>query len=197
MTLRLNFKEFWCGIFVQGPSFYVFLMFSYGCPGVMVFCKEHAEWWLGFPHAASGKESICQCWRCERPGFDPWVWKIPWRREWQPTSVFLPETILGKEISILHLLVSWLVFLFFGTFPLLSVCLCCVSLRCQMFPCPIFFNLMAAFSLVYIYIFNPSLYGPPFSWFILFFWVLFFLSVSDVLTWIHHSHLNTCVTAIE
>ena len=21
--------------------------------------------------------------------FDPWVWKIPWRRAWQPTPVFL------------------------------------------------------------------------------------------------------------
>jgi len=27
---------------------------------------------------------------CRRPGFDPWVGKIPWRREWQPTPVFLP-----------------------------------------------------------------------------------------------------------
>ena len=23
------------------------------------------------------------------PGFDPWVGKIPWRRKWQPTPVFL------------------------------------------------------------------------------------------------------------
>ena len=28
--------------------------------------------------------------QCGRPGFDPWVEKIPWRRRWQPTSVFLP-----------------------------------------------------------------------------------------------------------
>ena len=34
-------------------------------------------WWL------SGKESAYQC-RC---GFDPWVRKIPWRREWQYTPV--------------------------------------------------------------------------------------------------------------
>ena len=27
----------------------------------------------------------------ERPGFDPWVGKIPWRREWQLTPAFLPE----------------------------------------------------------------------------------------------------------
>ena len=26
----------------------------------------------------------------KRCGFDPWVWKIPWRRAWQPTPVFLP-----------------------------------------------------------------------------------------------------------
>ena len=25
-----------------------------------------------------------------RTGFDPWVGKIPWRRAWQPTPVFLP-----------------------------------------------------------------------------------------------------------
>ena len=25
------------------------------------------------------------------PGFDPWVGKIPWRRKWQPTPVFLSE----------------------------------------------------------------------------------------------------------
>jgi len=24
------------------------------------------------------------------PGFNPWVRKILWRREWQPTPVFLP-----------------------------------------------------------------------------------------------------------
>ena len=25
-----------------------------------------------------------------RCGFDPWVRKIPWRKAWQPTPVFLP-----------------------------------------------------------------------------------------------------------
>ena len=28
--------------------------------------------------------------QCKRPGFDPWVGKIPWRRDWLPTPVFLP-----------------------------------------------------------------------------------------------------------
>ena len=26
----------------------------------------------------------------KRLGFDPWVRKIPWRRKWQPTLIFLP-----------------------------------------------------------------------------------------------------------
>ena len=30
------------------------------------------------------------CVLCGRPIFDPWVWKIPCRRKWQPTPVFLP-----------------------------------------------------------------------------------------------------------
>ena len=31
------------------------------------------------------------------PGFDPWVGKIPWRRAWQPTPVFLPGESLGQR----------------------------------------------------------------------------------------------------
>ena len=45
---------------------------------------------LGFPGGARGKEPTCQCRRCKRQGFDLWVGKIPWRRAWQPTPVFLP-----------------------------------------------------------------------------------------------------------
>ena len=42
-----------------------------------------------FPVSTSGKEFICQCRRHKRHGFDPWVAKIPQRRAWQPTLVFL------------------------------------------------------------------------------------------------------------
>ena len=31
-----------------------------------------------------------------RPGFDPWVGKIPWRREQLPTPVFLPGEFHGQ-----------------------------------------------------------------------------------------------------
>jgi len=36
------------------------------------------------------KEPACQCRRPKRCRFNPWVGKIPWRRAWQPTPVFLP-----------------------------------------------------------------------------------------------------------
>ena len=45
---------------------------------------------LGFPGGASGKEPVCPWRRCKRFGFHPWVGKIPWRRIWQPSPVFLP-----------------------------------------------------------------------------------------------------------
>ena len=47
-----------------------------------------ASWWH------SGKESAYQCRRSE---FNPCVWKIPWRRKWQPTQVFLPGKCHGQE----------------------------------------------------------------------------------------------------
>ena len=33
----------------------------------------------------------------KRPGFDPWVRKIPWRRAWKPTPVFLPGESHGRR----------------------------------------------------------------------------------------------------
>ena len=32
-----------------------------------------------------------------RPRFGPWVRKIPWRRLWQPTPVFLPGDSHGQR----------------------------------------------------------------------------------------------------
>ena len=49
-------------------------------------------WWLRW-------ETIClKCWR---PGFDPWVRKIPWRRKWLPTPVFLPGEVHGHPLPCL------------------------------------------------------------------------------------------------
>ena len=47
-----------------------------------------------FPGGSDGK-SICL--QSGRPGFDPWVGQIPWRRKWQPTSVLLPGKSHGQR----------------------------------------------------------------------------------------------------
>ena len=41
------------------------------------------------------KEAICL--QCRRPGFSPQVGKIPWRRDWLPTPVFLPGEFHGQR----------------------------------------------------------------------------------------------------
>jgi len=51
---------------------------------------------IGFPGSSDGKESACNA-DYKRPGFDPWVGKIPWRKEQQPTSVFLPGEFHGQR----------------------------------------------------------------------------------------------------
>ena len=42
----------------------------------------------------SGEESAGQR---KRPGFDPWVRKIPWSRKWQSILVFLPGKSRGER----------------------------------------------------------------------------------------------------
>ena len=45
-------------------------------------------WWLSW---------LKICLHCGRPGFDPWVGKIPWRWEWLPILVFLPGESQGQR----------------------------------------------------------------------------------------------------
>ena len=48
---------------------------------------------LRFSHSSDHK--ICLQFRI--PGFDSWVQRIPWRRKWQPTLVFLPKKSRGQR----------------------------------------------------------------------------------------------------
>ena len=50
------------------------------------------------PGGSGGKESACKAGDLGSiPGFDPWVGKIPWRRKWQLTPVFLPRKPHGQR----------------------------------------------------------------------------------------------------
>ena len=50
---------------------------------------------MDFSGGLGGKESACQCRRLKRFRFNPCVRKIPWRKKWQPTPVFLPKKFHG------------------------------------------------------------------------------------------------------
>ena len=49
-------------------------------------------WHQGFPGGSDGKESVHNA-----GDLDPWVGKIPWRREWHSTPVFLPRKFHGQR----------------------------------------------------------------------------------------------------
>ena len=65
-------------------------LFSYLATFIPLFPSPSLFSSISLPRWRTGKESSCQCRRCERHGFDPWVGRIPWRRKWQCTLVFLP-----------------------------------------------------------------------------------------------------------
>ena len=52
---------------------------------------------MGFRGGTSGGEPACQCRRHKRCGFNSWVGKIPWRKVWKPTPVFLPGEFHGHR----------------------------------------------------------------------------------------------------
>ena len=54
---------------------------------------SYTERWAS--QVAQCERSVCQCRRCQRHEFSPWVRKIPWRRAWQRTPVLywrMPRT---------------------------------------------------------------------------------------------------------
>ena len=58
-----------------------------------IFRRKYTDVWI--PKCYSGKEFTCQCKRGKRHRFDPWVEKIPWKRKWHPTPIFLPGKFHG------------------------------------------------------------------------------------------------------
>ena len=47
--------------------------------------------------ASLGAQMLMICLQCRKPGFDPWVRKIPWRREWLPTPICSPGEFHGQR----------------------------------------------------------------------------------------------------
>ena len=91
-------RVFW--VYVSGFESLVFLWVWISHPFFGLFPRIWVLWSVceyasqGFLGGPAVEESACQCRRC---GFDPWVGKIPWRRKWQPTPVFLPGKSHGQR----------------------------------------------------------------------------------------------------
>ena len=68
---------------------------------------RHHSKYLNTPWASQVAQWERQ-WRYQwRRGLDPWVRKIPWRREWQPTPVFLPGEPHGQKNLVGYSPWSW------------------------------------------------------------------------------------------
>ena len=59
------------------------------------------------PGDASGKELAHPYRRSKRLGCNPWIQKIPWRKTWQHTPVFLPRES-QEQRSLAGYIVHWI-----------------------------------------------------------------------------------------
>ena len=91
----------WINVLLQDLNHVYFSVFSVICDILYLFLLKHILiikiyvnlgnflWvlYFGFPWWLRQERIHLQC---KRLRFDPWVRKIPWRKEWLPTPVFLP-----------------------------------------------------------------------------------------------------------
>ena len=94
-SMGVSRQKYWSGVPLPSP---------YSSPRKW---KSHSQFansqWVenaeekGLSRLLSGKESTCQCRKCKRLEFDPWVRQIPWRRKWQPTPVSLSGKSHGQR----------------------------------------------------------------------------------------------------
>ena len=78
------------------PKYCLVTALALGVDGSEGHCPESKAWWEGL----NGEHSLfitCRVFHLSYPGSPPWVGKIPWRRAWQPTSVFLPGESHGQR----------------------------------------------------------------------------------------------------
>ena len=65
--------------------------------GGWLYYLEMYQSYQKFPSRNSDIEHVCQCRTHKRLRFNPWIRKIPWRRAWQLTLVFLPGEFYGQR----------------------------------------------------------------------------------------------------
>ena len=82
-SMEFSRQEYWSGL--PFPS-----------PGNSPFLETTFPYIYNFSGASLGAQTVkCLPAMWERPGFDPWLSKIPWSRQWPPTPVLLPRKFHG------------------------------------------------------------------------------------------------------
>ena len=98
-TCKLFLRIDACGSWpvLRGIRWKLILASHHSFPLVTALSFEKRQASLGgFPCGSDGKETACNA-----PRFDPWVRKIPWRREWLFTPIFLPGELHGQRSYLL------------------------------------------------------------------------------------------------
>ena len=79
-------------------------LLSISCPNSIVISGQVLDWlfqivcnWDHHCFNSTLAQRLKHLPAMRRPGFDPWVRKIPWRRKWQPTPVLLPRKSHGQR----------------------------------------------------------------------------------------------------
>ena len=60
---------------------------------LLILCIKY----MGFPGGSDGLRQVKNPPAMWRLRFNPWVGKMPWRRKWHPTPVFLPGESHGQR----------------------------------------------------------------------------------------------------
>ena len=95
--LLLQFQDFLVFFFLDRTTSSPFLPISKEVILLMFSNSVSESSVLGLPRWLSSKESACQCRRCSQETWIQSLGKIPWRRAWHPTPVFLPGESHGQR----------------------------------------------------------------------------------------------------
>ena len=101
--------------------------------------------------ASLGAQTVKNLPAMQRPRFDPWFGKIPWRRKWLPTPVFLPGEFHGQRNLAHRVTKSWTQLI--NTLSLKSLTWQCYSTVNLLPPSPTykcFLNLQSSFPIAYM-----------------------------------------------
>ena len=91
--LNFAFKIAFCWNISRSSEFFILSFFEHLWPILL-------EWHCNKTFSALSSDIWVWpiCLHCRRPGFNPWVRKILWRRKWQPIPIFLPGKSHGQRI---------------------------------------------------------------------------------------------------